>query len=102
MGRNGLVTLIALLVLATTRHGAAAGDPETGAHVFRTCAACHTLEPGVHRTGPSLAGVFGREAGTAEGFHRYSEALRSADLVWSEDTLDPFLADRRASCPATA
>ena len=67
--------------------------------MFRTCAACHTLEPGVHRTGPSLAGVFGRKAGTAEGFHRYSDALRSADLVWREDTLTGFLADPQAFLP---
>ena len=66
---------------------------------FATCAACHTLEPGVHRTGPSLAGVFGRKAGTAEGFHRYSDALRSADLVWREDTLNGFLADPQAFLP---
>jgi cytochrome c2 len=31
--------------------------------------------------------VLGRKAGTAEGFHRYSDALRSADLVWREDAL---------------
>jgi cytochrome c len=99
MGRNGLLTLIALLVLATTRQGAAAGDPEAGAQVFRACAACHTLEPGAHRTGPSLAGVFGREAGTAEGFHRYSETLRSADLDWREDTLNGFLADPQGFLP---
>ena len=67
--------------------------------MFRRCAACHTLEPGVHRTGPSLAGVFGRKAGTAEGFHRYSDALRSADLVWREDTLNGFLADPQAFLP---
>ena len=66
---------------------------------FGACAACHTLEPGEHRTGPSLAGVFGRKAGTAEGFHRYSDALKSADLVWREDTLDGFLADPRAFLP---
>jgi cytochrome c len=71
-----------VLILATTGQGGAAGDPDAGAQVFWTCAACHTLEPGVHRTGPSLAGVFGRKAGIAEGFHRYSDALRSADLVW--------------------
>jgi cytochrome c len=93
MGRNSLLAIIAVLILATTRDGGAAGDPEAGAQVFQACAACHALEPGVHRTGPSLAGVFGRKAGTAEGFHRYSEALKSADLVWREDTLSEFLAD---------
>jgi len=93
MGPNSLLTTIAVLVLATTGQGGAAGDPEAGAQVFRACAACHTLAPGAHRTGPSLAGVFGREAGTAEGFHRYSNTLRSADLEWREDTLNGFLAD---------
>ena len=53
----------------------------------------------MHRTGPSLAGVFGRKAGTAEGFHRYSDALSSADLVWREDTLNRFLADPQAFLP---
>jgi cytochrome c len=67
--------------------------------VFQACAACHALEPGVHRTGPSLAGVFGRKAGTADGFHRFSEALKSADLIWREDTLSGFLADPQAFLP---
>jgi cytochrome c len=43
--------------------------------------------------------VFGRKAGTAEGFHRYSDALKSADLVWNEDTLNTFLADPQAFLP---
>jgi cytochrome c len=99
MARIGRLPLIGFLMLAAAHRADAAGDPEAGAQVFRTCAACHTLEPGVHRTGPSLAGVFGRKAGTAEGFHRYSEALGSADLVWSEDTLNGFLADPQAFLP---
>jgi cytochrome c len=91
--------LIGLLMAAMADRADAAGDAEAGAQVFRACAACHTLEPGAQRTGPSLAGVFGREAGTAEGFHRYSDVLKSADLVWSEDTLDGFLADPQAFLP---
>ena len=87
------------MILAATHQVEAAGDPEAGERVFRACAACHTLAPGEHRTGPSLAGVFGRKAGTAKGFHRYSEALGSADLVWREDTLDAFLADPRGFVP---
>ena len=93
MARIGWLPLIGLLLLSTPLRAEAVGDPEAGAQVFRTCAACHPLQPGAHRTGPSLAGVFGRRAGTAPGFHRYSEALSSVDLVWREDTLDAFLAD---------
>ena len=88
-------------MLASTHRADAAGDPEAGAQVFQACAACHTLEPGAHRTGPSLAGVFGRKAGTAEGFHRYSDTLKSADLVWREDTLSGFLADPQAFLPGS-
>ena len=99
MARIGWLPLIGLLTAAIADRADAAGDREAGAQVFQTCAACHTLEPGAHRTGPSLAGVFGRKAGTAEGFHRYSDALRSADLVWREDTLDRFLADPQAFLP---
>jgi cytochrome c len=99
MARTRWLPLIGLLMVAVAHRADAAGDPEAGAQVFRTCAACHTLEPGAHRTGPSLAGVFGREAGTAEGFHRYSDTLRSADLVWREDALNGFLTDPQAFLP---
>src|ERR671919_693672 len=99
MRLNSLLTMIAVLILATMGQVSAAGDPVAGAQTFGACAACHTVEPGVHRTGPSLAGVFGRKAGTAESFHRYSDALRSADLVWREDALNRFLADPQAFLP---
>src|SRR3954470_13849482 len=59
----GLLLLGSTLVLA-----AEGGDPQNGARAFRACVACHSLASGQHRTGPSLAGVFGRKAGTAEGF----------------------------------
>lgn len=78
---------------------AAAGDAEEGEKVFRRCKACHSLEPGQHRVGPSLAGVFGREAGAAEGFDRYSEAMKNADLVWNEENLDHYLANPNEFIP---
>ncbi len=44
--------------------------------------------------GPNLSGIFGRSAGTVEGF-RYSNAFRkkAAGLVWDEPTLDRWLTD---------
>jgi cytochrome c len=71
----------------------AAGDPNRGAESFRACAACHSLAPDKNMTGPSLAAVFGRKAGGLESFHRYSPALKSADVVWNEQTLDAWLKD---------
>ncbi len=69
------------------------GDSARGARAFGACAACHSMEPGRHLSGPSLAGVWGRKAGTAPGFARFSPALKSSGIVWSESSLDAWLAD---------
>jgi cytochrome c len=55
--------------------------------------ACHSVERGEHMTGPSLAGTFGHKAGTAEGFLRYSDAMKQSGVVWAESNLDKWLAD---------
>jgi cytochrome c len=55
--------------------------------------------PGLQRTGPSLAGVFGRKAGTAQGFQRYSRALKEADVIWTAAALDAWLADPKQFLP---
>ena len=65
-----------------------AGDSARGATVFQACAACHSATPGEHLTGPSLAKIWQRKAGTVEGFHRYSIAMKHANMVWTEVTLD--------------
>jgi cytochrome c len=75
------------------------GDPKAGAKNYRACAACHSLEPGVHLTGPSLADLWGKKVGTLQDFVRYSKALKSSDLVWDEDTLNAWLADPEKLVP---
>ena len=77
----------------------AAGDSARGARAFGACAACHSLEPGRHQTGPSLAGVWGRKAGALESFPRYSAALKRSGIVWNERTLDAWLANPEKSVP---
>lgn len=77
----------------------AAGDAERGAKAYRACIACHALEPGRHLTGPSLAKVFGRKAGEAPGFQRYSDALKNSGVVWDEKTLDAWLREPAALIP---
>jgi nitrite reductase (NO-forming) len=78
----------------------AAQDVTAGERVFRKCVACHSLEPGANKVGPSLAGVLGRTAGTSPDF-RYSEALKQSGLIWNEQTLDNFLADPSKAVPGT-
>lgn len=68
------------------------GDPIRGATLFRQCAACHSVEPGLHLTGPSLAAIWNRRAGTVAGFGRYSPALKHAGITWDAATLDRWLA----------
>ena len=50
-------------------------------------------------TGPSLADIWNRKAGTIDGFRRYSEALKSSDAVWNEKTLDQWLKNPKAFIP---
>ena len=77
----------------------AEGDGVRGARAFGACAACHALEPGRHLTGPSLAGIWGRKAGSAPGFARFSPALRRSGIVWGESSLDAWLADPEKAVP---
>src|SRR5262245_31161045 len=91
--------MAALAAFLITSDATAEGDPQAGAQIFGACATCHSLTPGVHMTGPSLAGLWGRKAGAAEGFTRYSDALKGAGVTWDAETLDKWLADPRAFIP---
>jgi len=79
-----------------------AGDPARGAAAFQACAACHSITPGVHLTGPSLANIWDHKAGKVEGFSRYSEAMKRATLVWNEATLDTLLRNPDSLLPGTS
>ncbi len=58
-----------------------------GATLFKKCARCHSLKANGHkRSGPHLAGLFGRAAGSVEGYN-YSKALTGVDFKWNENTL---------------
>ena len=91
-------TVLVLLLFAWST-SLAAGDATRGAKLFRNCLACHSVEAGQHLTGPSLANIWGRKAGTAKGFMRYSDALKNAGVVWNDQTLDKWLKDSRDFIP---
>ena len=80
----------------------AAGDPKRGAQVFRQCMACHSVAAGEQMTGPSLAHIWNRKAGSVEGFLRYSDPMKRADVVWNEATLDQWLSNPAAFLPGTS
>ncbi|GIK98925.1 MAG: hypothetical protein BroJett029_31340 [Alphaproteobacteria bacterium] len=86
------------LLVAASGAVLADGDVEDGKKVFNKCKVCHTLEEGQHKIGPSLAGVIGRPAGTAEGF-KYSDAMKESGVVWDEASIDQYLADPKGFIP---
>ena len=52
------------------------------------------------KIGPSLKGLIGRISGTLEGYH-YSDAMKAAGIVWSEETLKTYLVAPRKMVPRT-
>jgi len=91
---------VAAFAMSAPVRGAEPGDADRGAQLFgRACAACHSLQPGRNKTGPSLADVIGRKAGDLPSFHRYSPALKGSGAVWSSSMLDAWLTDPQAFIP---
>jgi cytochrome c len=69
------------------------GDVARGQRDFRMCAPCHSLESNQNMTGPSLAGLWDRKAGSLPSFERYSDALKSSGIIWEDRSLDGWLTD---------
>jgi cytochrome c len=75
------------------------GNPERDQRIFGACAACHSLQPDQNMTGPSLADLWNRKAGSVANFNRYSSALQSSNIVWNDKTLDEWVADPQHLIP---
>jgi cytochrome c len=78
----------------------AEGDAAAGEKVFKKCKACHSLEEGKKKVGPSLFGVIGKPAGGVEGF-KYSKAMLASGLTWDDETLAKYLTRPKALVPKT-
>lgn len=93
MHKPGIYMLSAVVALFAFAAYAAAptGDAKQGAQPYHACAACHSLAPDRNMTGPSLAGLWDRKAGSLKSFERYSPALKNSKVVWNESSLDQWL-----------
>jgi cytochrome c len=91
---------MALSGAASAADPAPAGDAAAGKRVFNSCRACHSIEPGQNKLGPSLASIVGREAGTVEAY-AYSPAMQKTGIAWTPENLDKFLENPRGFVPGT-
>jgi cytochrome c len=93
--------IVAALALLAAPLAFAIANPTEGRAVFEDmCADCHTVTPGKHKRGPSLAGVLGRPAGAAANYN-YSEAMRQSGITWSPERLARYLAAPKTDLPGT-
>lgn len=102
MSKRAWLAILAVLVAANAARAQDRSQAiRDGAKAYRLCAACHSLQPGVNLSGPSLANVWGRKAASLTDFKRYTEALKQQDFIWDDVSLDAWIADPQAMIAGT-
>lgn len=76
------------------------GDAAAGQAVFAQCQACHSVQAGQNRIGPSLHAIVGAPAGRVAGFS-YSPANRDSGITWTPEKLFQFLENPQRVMPGT-
>jgi cytochrome c len=97
IGRR-IAWLMALALLTGAAAAQAQGDPEKGEKVFNKCKTCHVVDEEENKIGPYLMGIFGRPAGSVEGF-KYSDAMKNSGIVWEDDTIAAYLKEPKTYIP---
>lgn len=99
MKNSMILKTLSLCLLAVIAGPAAAmaaetGDAQKGANIFKAkCGFCHATRAGAKKMGPSMVGIYGMKAGSAD-YDRYL-GLKDADFMWDDEALDGFLKDSR-------
>src|ERR1700680_1838706 len=80
-----------------SQNGVKTGDPQRGKELFeKRCGGCHSLDK--DKEGPRLGNVYGRKAGSIQTF-KYSDSLKSAQVIWNDSLLDKWLTNTDAVVP---
>jgi cytochrome c len=96
--RRPLFVALAIAIASWPAH-AQQDSVARGERDFRVCAPCHSLKPDRNMTGPSLANLWGRKAGSLSSFDRYSDALKSSGIIWDDGALDAWLTNPERMVP---
>lgn len=95
------LAILAAAMASLVAGSAYAADIEHGEKVFRKCKTCHMVGPGAKsRVGPPLNGLFGRKAGTYEGFN-YTDANKNSGITWDVATFTKYIKDPKGVIPGT-
>ena len=96
--KNSLAAAAAFALIGFTGQ-AMAQDVEAGERSYAKCRACHQVgETAKNGVGPALNGLFGRVAGSVEGYN-YSPANKNSGITWTEETFANYIRDPRAAMP---
>ena len=91
-----LAAAISAALMGTAWAAGLTGNADHGEALYEACQACHSLDK--KDVGPRHRGVFGRKAASLSDYD-YSDALKSANITWNEETLDKWLTDPQAVAP---
>ena len=101
LNAKGIAVTFVIALSASAQAEGAAQTAKNGAQAYRLCAACHSLQPGVHLSGPSLANRWGTRAASVDDYGRYTAALKKMEFTWDEITLNAWIANPQAMVPGT-
>jgi cytochrome c len=100
---RGVIYIFTVSTLLLSANAGLAQDIAAGEKVFAKCKACHVVDSDKNKIGPSLQGLFGRAAGSVEGF-KYSAPMVDAGKAgtnWDETSLAPYLKDPKGTIKGT-
>jgi cytochrome c len=93
--------VLAAAFAVSAASAAQAQDAAAGERIFNQCRTCHQIgETAKNGVGPQLNGLFGRKAGSVEGYS-YSNAYKALDKVWSVENFTVYIKDPRGVTPGT-
>jgi cytochrome c len=94
--RLAIILLASCCAASIASAAALVGDADRGEQIYQACQDCHSLDK--NDVGPRHRGVYGRKAGSLSDY-AYSDALKSSNIVWNEETLDRWLTNPQAVAP---